>query len=401
MMRAAVRWCGALLLPLTLSAQSVAKAALSVGRVDTVWSAALKEKRPILVYTPPSYTDTSFTPRSYPVLYLLDGDAHFHSVTALIQILATGVNGTFVVPEMIVVAIPNTNRMRDLTPTAATFDPEGSPTKAFGGGGGMPAFFQFIKSELIPHIDSTFRTAPYRMFVGHSLGGLAAIDAIYTMPETFNSYVAIDPSLWWDRRLLLKQAKAFFNRPQPAGRTLYVAQANTLGADDSLPNGHFNAIVQFNRILDTYNTSGIRYGFKYYPDDSHGSVPMIAEYDALRYIFAGYALDVQRAIRTPTHLAAHYDAVSKQLGYTVRPPEFVVDMLSQYASDIDSTKVLPMLQLNTELYPKSARAYLMLAENLARQRDTLRAKAAYERSLALSPGSALAREGLRKLGISR
>ena len=397
MMRAAARWCGALLLPIALNAQSVAKAALSVGRVDTVWSAALKEKRPILVYTPPSYADTSFTSRSYPVLYLLDGDAHFHSVTALIQILATGVNGTFVVPEMIVVAIPNTNRMRDLTPTAATFDPNGAPTKAFGGGGGMSNFFQFIKSELIPHIDSTFRTAPYRMFVGHSLGGLAAIDAIYTMPETFNSYVAIDPSLWWDRRLLLTQAKAFFSRPQPAGRTLYVAQANTLGADDSLPNGHFNSIVQFNRILETYNTSGIRYGFKYYPDDSHGSVPMIAEYDALRFIFTGYALDLQQAIASPANVIAHYERVSKQLGYAVRPPEFVVDLLSQVAKGNDTTRVLPMLQLNTELYPVSARAYLMLADYLAQQRDTVRAKAAYEKSLALSPTNARARVALQKL----
>ena len=66
-----------------------------------------------------------------------------------------------------------------------------------------------------------------------------------------------------------------------------MALANTLGSDDSLPNGHYASIVQFNRILETYNTSGIRYGFKYYPDDSHGSVPLIAEYDALRKLIGG------------------------------------------------------------------------------------------------------------------
>ena len=398
MIRLAARWCVALLLPIALNAQKVAKAALSVGRVDTVWSAALKEKRPILVYTPPSYSDTSFTPRSYPVLYLLDGDAHFHSVTALIQILATGVNGTFVVPEMIVVAIPNTNRMRDLTPSAASVDLNGAPTKAFDGTGGMPGFFQFIKSELIPHIDSTFRTAPYRMLIGHSLGGLAAIDAIYTMPETFNAYVAIDPSLWWDRRLLLNQAKAFFSRPQLAGRTLYMAQANTLGADDSLPNGHFNSIVQFNRILETYNTSGIRYGFKYYPDDSHGSVPLIAEYDALRFIFAGYALDLQRAMASPANVVAHYERVSKQMGYAVRPPEFVVDLLGQVAQGSDTTKVLPMLQLNAELYPASARAFMELGNYFAQHKDSTRARTAYQRVVALRPTHAVAKEALRKLG---
>ena len=185
-----------------------------------------------------SYPDTTYTPRTYPVLY-------------------------------------------------TTVDHNGVPTKGYGGGGGMAHFLRFIESELIPHIDSAYRSAPYRLLIGHSLGGIASINALYTMPETFNAYVAIDPSLWWDKRLLLNQAKAFFSQPRPAGRALYVALANTLGSDDSLPNGHYASIVQLNRILETYNTSGIRYGFKYYPDDSHGSVPLIAEYDALRKLIGG------------------------------------------------------------------------------------------------------------------
>ena len=141
------RFVLAALLPFASQWQAGAQVApaanvVTIGRIDTLWSATLKEKRQYYVYTPPSYRDSSFSPRSYPVLYLLDGGAHFHSVSGLIQIPSTGVNGTLVIPEMIVIAIPNTNRMRDLTPTAATFDPEGAPTKAFGGGGGMSGFFR-------------------------------------------------------------------------------------------------------------------------------------------------------------------------------------------------------------------------------------------------------------------
>ena len=100
---------------------------VTIGTVDTLWSATLKENRRYLVYTPPSYNDSTFLPRRYPVLYLLDGDAHFHSVTGLIQILGSGVNGTFVLPELIVVAIPNTNRTRDMTPTRVERDLQGRP----------------------------------------------------------------------------------------------------------------------------------------------------------------------------------------------------------------------------------------------------------------------------------
>jgi predicted alpha/beta superfamily hydrolase len=100
-------------------AQGRYESAVRIGQVDSVFSATLDETRPYLVYTPPSYDAESAATQRFPVLYLLDGDAHFHSVSGLIQILGTGVNGTYVIPEMIVVAIPNTDRTRDLTPPSS------------------------------------------------------------------------------------------------------------------------------------------------------------------------------------------------------------------------------------------------------------------------------------------
>ncbi|MFN8583426.1 MAG: alpha/beta hydrolase-fold protein, partial [Gemmatimonadaceae bacterium] len=151
---------------------------ITIGTTDSVYSTVLKEWRRYLVYTPPSYDDTTYLPARYPVLYLLDGEAHFHSVSGLIQILGTGVNGTFVVPEMIVVAIPNTHRMRDLTPTRADHGPDGKKVPDFAVSGGGPEFLRFLKTELVSRIDSAYRTAPYRVFIGHSLGGLMAISAL-------------------------------------------------------------------------------------------------------------------------------------------------------------------------------------------------------------------------------
>jgi predicted alpha/beta superfamily hydrolase len=75
------------------------------------------------------------------VLYLLDGDAHFHSVTGLIQFLGTGINGNFVIPEMIVVAISNTDRTRDLTPTHVNKGPDGKELPFLKTSGGMTNLF--------------------------------------------------------------------------------------------------------------------------------------------------------------------------------------------------------------------------------------------------------------------
>ena len=389
--------CLLLLLPAAARAQAAPAGTITIGRVDSIRSAVLKEQRRFLVYTPPSYTDSTYLPQKYPVLYLLDGDAHFHSVTGLLQILGTGVNATFVVPEMIVVAIPNTDRTRDLTPTHTDKDLQGKPQPFLKTSGGMPNFLRFLKGELIPRIDSTYRTAPYRIFVGHSLGGITTINALYTTPETFNAYVAIDPSLWYDDRLLLKEAKEYFSKPGLANRVLFVGQANTINPDDTTANVHYDSIVQFNSVLESYNQSGLRYHYKYYPADDHGSVPLIAEYDALRFIFEGYKIDLLKGLERPDYLTEHFARVSAALGYKVLPPEPMVDMLGHFELTRDTTRAIALFQLNAELYPDSPRAYEALGEGWMARGDTRKASGFFEKALALNPRNAHVREMIEKI----
>ena len=389
-----------LLLPALAHAQGQGRfaRATTIGRVDSVWSPTLKENRPYLVYTPPSYDDTASTPHRYPVLYLLDGDAHFHSVSGLIQILGTGVNGTFAVPEMIVVAIPNTDRTRDMTPTHVDAGFDGKPQPGLKTSGGMPGFLAFIKSELIPRIDQQYRTVPYRVFVGHSLGGITAINALYTIPETFNAYVAIDPSLWWDNTLLLRKAKDYVSSARLDRRVLYVAQANTINPDDTASNPHFSAITRFNAVMQAYNRAGLRYGFRYYDGDDHGSVPLIAEYDALRFIFAGYKPDLARILTSPRLLPEHFQKVSADLGVTFTPSERMVHTYGQIALSRDTTKAMEFFQIATELYPASFRGYDRLAGLWLARGDREKARTYFEQSLARNPNNASAREQLKKLG---
>ncbi len=386
-----------LLLPGLARSQAPLAKSVTIGKVDSVWSATLKENRPYLVYTPPSYDDTTSTPQKYPVLYLLDGDAHFHSVTGLLQILGTGVNGTFVVPEMIVVAIPNTDRTRDLTPTRVGAGFDGKPQPFLKTSGGMPNFFTFLNTELIPRIDAGYRTTSYRVFVGHSLGGITTINALYTIPETFNAYVAIDPSLWYDNKLLLRQAKNFFSTANLKGKSLYVGQANTINPDDTTSNAHFESIVQFNGILETYNQTGLRYGYKYYPNDSHGSVPLIAEYDALRFIFDGYTVDLGRVLATPSLLPEHFRIVSAKLGSTFAPSERMIAMLAQFAMTQDTAKAIEFYQIGLDLYPDSYRGYDRIGAAWMAKGDQKKARGYYEQALAKNPNDQNAKDMIKKM----
>jgi len=96
------------------------------------------------------------------------------------------INGNTIFPEMIIVGIPIKDRFRDLTPSC---DSSISQTS-----GGYNNFISFVEKELFPYINSTYPTAPYKIFIGHSLGGLTVVNTLMKFPGLFDSYIAIDPS---------------------------------------------------------------------------------------------------------------------------------------------------------------------------------------------------------------
>ncbi len=335
----------------------------------------------------------------YPVLYLLDGDAHFHSVSGLIQILGTGINGTTVLPEMIVVAIPNTDRTRDLTPSHTTLQ-MGVEKSWLATSGGGDNFLKFMKNELIPHIDSAYRTAPYRVFVGHSFGGIAVIEALYTIPQTFNAYVSIEPSLWWDQQLLLKKAKTYFYNTDLTGKSLFIAQANTVQVGDTSLNQHFESIKEFATLLTTRNQSGIDWRYKYYEDDSHGSVPLIAEYDALRFIFRDF--DVPRNIKTPEELSKHFEMLTARTNVTFRPPENTINRFGYTAMAGNNLDLaIRYFQMNIDLYPGSSNVYDSMGEAWMNKGDYKKAIDYYERSIKINSANENARQQIEKMKASQ
>ncbi len=165
-----------------------------IGTIDSIYSKILNELRKLWISLSASIGRGRVTADvQYPVIYLLDGNGHFQSVAALLKQFST--IGNSISPEMIIVGIMNTDRTRDLSPTHFTLGPDGKTMPGMRSSGGGEKFTVFIQHELIPHIDSLYPAAPYRMFIGHSLGGLLVMNTFVNHRELFNAYVAIDPSM--------------------------------------------------------------------------------------------------------------------------------------------------------------------------------------------------------------
>ena len=289
-----------------------APTAVEIGERRSLHSDVLGEDRAYWVYLPASYDDERYAPQAYPVMYLLDGSAHFHSASGVVQFMSTGINGNIQVPEMIVVAIPNTNRTRDLTPTNSSTTPDGEETPAFAESGGGDEFLRFMREELFPEIESTYRTRPWRLFVGHSFGGLLALHAAVNRPDMFQAYIAIDPSLWWDEQRLLGEAQTYFTETEGLEGSIFVTLANNPTPEPGRPKIMEQAGRAFGWAMEAAASDRFRPGIKYYEGEDHGSVPLISLYEGLLHTFDGYKAPLQAFLENPPALGDHFAALSEK-----------------------------------------------------------------------------------------
>jgi predicted alpha/beta superfamily hydrolase len=361
-----------------------------LGKTDSVYSKIIGEKRKVWIYLPGDYNDTSYARKIYPVVYLLDGDGHFSSIAGIIQQLSE-VNGNAVVPQMIIVAIPNTNRMRDLTPTQAKTSYEGKKDPGLVVSGGGEKFTAFIQQELMPHIDSAYRTAPYKLFIGHSLGGLMVINTLINHSDMFNAYIAIDPSMWWDGKKLLTQARQVLAQKSFAGKSLYMGIANTMDEgmdtlkvrkDTANASLHIRSILALKDMLQRNAANGLTFGYQYYPNDTHSSAPLITAYDGMRFLFPFYKMpagaeskiETDDAFDIAAFYSNYYADISKHMGYKVLPNEGDINQNGHYYLKVHKPqKAYQFFAINIANYPKSANAYDSMGDYYADQKNKAKA----------------------------
>jgi predicted alpha/beta superfamily hydrolase len=173
---------------------------------STIESAVLAEPREVLVHLPEGYD--SDTGRRYAAVYVLDGsaqDGHTARSAALMARLA-------LMPQVIVVGVPNVSgsgRERDYTPPFMVQDLD-DPKSPLGQG---DRFLRFLKSELIPQIDRTYRTTETRMLLGHSRGALLVTYSLLAEPGLFQARFAHSPALWREHTVMADKMRESFIRP--------------------------------------------------------------------------------------------------------------------------------------------------------------------------------------------
>jgi len=274
--------------------QADAGTPLEIGRTYRIASRTLGETRVIDVSLPDSYSDD--TTRRYPVLVVLDGD-YDHQIAATI---ARFYSATSQMPEVIVVGVRNVDRNRDMTPELL---PDFPMPPELPRAGGADAFLGFIGDELIPYVDRRYRTAPFRVLIGHSLGGLFATYALSHRPELFTGYVVLEPSLWWNRGAEVDKAKATLRGPRARHARVMMVNAESWGLDTTQW-GSGGPMIRELAVLG----------------ETHASMPITGMTKALRAMFADFKPTEWRPGTHPIAMLDRYDSLTARVGYAVPIP---------------------------------------------------------------------------------
>lgn len=354
-----------LLIATLLAVPAFAQDPTALRRIE---SKVLGEKRTILVRTPASYATGS---QAYPVLYMTDGDRQLPNMAATVDFMAR--EGRM--PEVILVGISNTDRTRDLTPTRVESLQQDGQTLRFPTSGGGEKFLTFIETELIPHIEKHYRTQPYRLFAGHSFGGLFALQALFSRPKLFNGIIAASPALIWDDRWVIRRATELVEKHPELNTTLFFS----VGDEGEELDREFRALQS---LLEKRAPKGFEFEAVKYPDEDHGSVVMPTHYAGLRKVFAPWRFAATGDPKT-MHARArdHYAKLSRRAGFTVPIPEQTANFIGyQLLQQGHLAESIEVFKANVAAYPASANVYDSLGEAYERAGDRERAKESYTRA---------------------
>lgn len=160
--------------------------------------------------------------------------------------------------------------------------------------------------------------------------------------------------------------------------------------DTSAFSNHPRGVLQLGDLLKKNKNNHLRWNWKYYNDDDHGSVPLIAEYDALRWLFSfnkfslPFEANEMKTFNYDSAFASHYNIVSAEMGYTLLPPEQVInDLAYQQFQQKNFDKAFHYFEMNISNYPESLNVYDSMGDFYDGKGDKQKAIAYYTKALTL------------------
>ncbi len=223
-------------------------------------STKLGETREVKIQLPRGYDSNE--DKAYPIILVFDGDYLFEAVAGNVDYYSYWED----MPESIVVGI---NQVDSRNSDISYSEQNSLPIE------NGAAFFEFIGMELLPYLDSTYRTVEFRVIVGH--GETANfINYFLLKPQPlFQAYVAISPDLAPDMTNYLSEKLS-----KSEGKLFYYMTTS----DNDIK--HIKSgVTKLNDAISALENKNLLYSFDNFEKPSHYELPAHAIPNALEDIF--------------------------------------------------------------------------------------------------------------------
>ncbi len=222
---------------------------ITIGVNHTIKSTILNQDRTIQIYVPDDYESSE---KSYPVLYILDGQWYFLSGIAIQKALRT----PGAIPEMIVVGINNSNPLR-----RTLFGEE------------QEKFTNFLKNDVIDYIDRNYRTTEERVIYGWEAAAYYISELILKENELFSGAIISDGGYASEELV-----KGFSSKKE-----IYLFIANS--RKDIY---YIDSTDAFYEILKDNNPKNLVWKYDLFNEEVHETLAHIAIYKGLKYYYHNY-----------------------------------------------------------------------------------------------------------------
>lgn len=260
----------------------------------------------VLVSLPESYDKTN---DRYPVVYVTDAELQFDHTVASAAALAEVQR----MPEVIVVGTLQEDHDRELL---------------------SDDYAAWFEKVLLPEIDKRYRTQPFRIFAGHSIGGIFALKMMQKNLQLVGAWVIVSPSPKW-------KTIAFDHLTAPP--MLFLSYGGL--DEEDLRKGADELAARLARKAQIFE------------DDDHLTVPIAAYEAALRRIYKPWffkVLDTDDTSMMWRRAVEHYRLLSQRYGYDVPIPEPRVDRIGTLLLDKgDAEQSVAAFEYGVKQYPKS------------------------------------------------
>lgn len=336
----------------------------------------LQERRDVSYYFPENYSED----KKYPLILVLDADYLFDLVVS---------NAKFYgkyhrMPECIIVGVhqeENDLRWEDCDFEQTT----GLPTEK------GKLFYEFLGTELIPYLETSYNVAPFKMFIGYDITANFGNYFLFKDKSLFNSYLIISPVLATEMesrvpsRLLALNQEIFYD--------LVLEKEKT---EDR------NRILQMNNAIASIQKESLHYFFDEYNEPDHISIAAYGISKAFDNVFKLFRpispKEYKEQILTSNeavikYLDDKYAMIENLLGFEKEVE--LNDIMAIYAGSLkkdDFESIKSLSEICKKQFPETMLGFYMEGEYLELAGEPKKAMKAFEKSFLMDEIDFLTKE---------